>query len=190
MFLQCTFHLALVIDSKKFTKLFDSVYSTLEYVDENRYADYELASEGITVLYQDSQYKKKIKLIVNPCRLLDTNKPDPEKLTRKLEKRVSSYFNGTYQLDDFDLTGMALTTDIDIRSRDKVSDYMKVVQRVGKVKGFSPSQGNWFDDDICFSLDGNSNGIKFLLYDLEAAFSEHASDEYFKAAIYNFTLNA
>jgi len=179
MFQQVTFHLTLVIESKKFTKLFDDAYSILEHVDENRYADYEFASNGITILYQDSQYKKKIKLIVNTCRLLDTNKPDPEKLTRKLEKRVSSYFNDNYQLDDFDLTGMALTTDIDVRSRDRVSDYMKVIQRVGKVKGFSPSRGNWLDDDIGLCYDGNSNGIKFMLYDLEAMLGDQTSNEYF-----------
>jgi len=127
-------------------------------------------------LYQDSQYKKKIKLIVNPCRLLDTDKFDPDKLIRKLEKRVSSYFNHKYQLDDFDLTGMTLTIDIDVHSSEKASDYLKVLSRVGKVKGFSPSQDNWLDDDISLCLDGNSNGIKFQLYDLEAVLGEQTGD--------------
>jgi hypothetical protein len=35
------------------------------------------------------------------------------------------------------LTGLALTADIDVGSRSKVSDYIKVLKRVGKIKGFS-----------------------------------------------------
>jgi len=137
MFLQSTFHLTLVLDSEKFIKLFDSAYSTLEYVGENKYADYELAAKGITILYYDSQYKKKIKFIVNPYNMLNTDKPDPDKLIRKLDKWVIRYFNDKYKLDDFELTGMDVTTDIDVLSGEKASDYMKVIQRVGKVKGFS-----------------------------------------------------
>ena len=106
MFLQSTYHLTLILDSEKFTKIFDRSYSTLECYDEDVFADDTFASKGFTVLYHDSQYKKKIKLIVNPCRLLDTDKPDPDKLIRKLEKRISGYFNNKYQLDDFELTGM------------------------------------------------------------------------------------
>ena len=178
MFLQSTFRLALVLDSEKFNKIFDRAYSTLDYMYENKYADYSLA-KGITVIYCDSQYKKKIKLIVNPCRLLDTDKLNPEKLIRKLEKHISSYFNNKYQLDDFELTGMDVTTDIDVRSQEKVSSYLKVLQRVGKVKGFSPSKDNWLDDDISLCLDGNSNGVKFQLYDLEAVLEEQANEDYF-----------
>ena len=111
--------------------------------------------------------------------MLNTDKPDPDKLIRKLDKWVNRYFNDKCKLDDFELTGMDVTTDIDVRSREKVSDYMKVIQRVGKVKGFSPSQDNWLNDDISFCLDGNSNGIKFQLYDLEALHGEQASDACF-----------
>jgi len=175
MFLQVIFHLTLILDSVKFTKLFDRAYSTLDHVDENKHADYSLA-KGITVMYCDSQYKKKIKLIVNPYQLLDTDKPNPDKLICKLEKRISGYFNNKYRLDDFELSGMDLITDIDVRCRDKVSDYIKIVQRVGKVKGFSPSIDNWLDDDSCLCLDGNSNGVKFQLYDLEAVLGEQAGD--------------
>jgi len=183
MFLQSIFQLALVIDSKKFMKIFDRVYSTLEHVDEDKYADYALTSKGITVLYQDSQYKKKIKLMVNPCRLLDSSKIDPDTLSRKLEKRIASYFNNKYQLDDFELTGVGVTTDIDVRSREKVSDYLKVLYRVGKVKGFSPSRNNSLDDDIGLFLDGNSNGIKFLLYDLEALLGDDAREACFSRGL-------
>ena len=74
---------------------------------------------------------------------------------------------------------MFLTTDIDVRSSEKVYDYLKVLRRIGKIKGFSPSKDSWLDDDNGFCLDGNSNGIKFLLYDLEALHGERASQENF-----------
>jgi len=179
MFLQSTFHLTLVLESEKFNKLFDRAYSTLECYDEDVFADDNFASKGFTVLYQDSQYKKKIKLIVNPCRLMDTTEPNPDKLIRKLDKWVNRYFNDKYKLDDFELTGMDVTTDIDVRSQEKVSCYLKVLQRVGRVKGFSPSKDNWLDDDISLCLDGNSNGVKFQLYDLEAVLEEQANEDYF-----------
>jgi hypothetical protein len=77
MFLQTAFELTLTLDSDKFTKLFDRTYSDLECVDEEMFVDHAFTPRGITVLYQDSQYKKKIKLIVNPCRLLNTGEGIP-----------------------------------------------------------------------------------------------------------------
>ena len=176
MFLQVIFELSLILDSDKFGNLFDRTYSDFEYVDEDIFADYALTSKGLTILYCDSQYKKKIKIFVNPCQLLDSNEPEPEKLTRKLEKRVNSYFNNKFQLDDFELSGMTLTTDIDVHSSERVYDYLKVLSRIGMVKGFSPSRDNWLDDDTGLCYDGNSNGIKFMLYDLEALYGEQASN--------------
>lgn len=91
-------------------------------------------SVTVRIVYCDSQYKKKIKLIVNPCRLLDTDKPNPEKLICKLDKRIERYFNNKYKRDDCS------------------------------------------GDDTAFCYDGNSNGIKFLLYDLEALLDEWTSN--------------
>ena len=88
-------------------------------------------------------------------------------------------FQLSSQLDDFDLTGMALVTDIDVHSSEKVFAYLKVLRRIGKVKGFSPSSNDWLGDDNSFCLDGNSNGVKFLLYGLEALHGEQVSNEYF-----------
>jgi len=176
MYLNGTYELTCVLDSDKFSKLFDRVYNALEYVDENKYVDYSLASKGITVMYRDSQYKKKIKLIVNPCRLLDSDKPDPDRIVRKLEKHVSGYFRNKYLLEDFDLTGLALVTDIDVHSRENATAYMKVLKRIGKVKGFSPSQDDWPGEDAGLYLDGNSNGINFMLYDLGNFLREQAKE--------------
>jgi hypothetical protein len=151
------------------------VYEKTDYLNDDEYVDKSMVSKGITVTYRDSQYKKKVKLTVNSARILESDEPDPDKLVRKLEKRVDDYFGSKYRLTDFTLTGLNLSTDIDVRSREKAAAYIKVLQRVGKVKRFSPSKHTWLDDDIGFSLRGNSNGITFAIYDLESLLREQLS---------------
>lgn len=62
---------------------------------------------------------------------------------------------------------MVLTVDMDTGSRENVVAYLKVIQRIGRVKGFSPSDYDCFEDGTSFCLDGNSRGTEFLIYDLE-----------------------
>lgn len=61
---------------------------------------------------------------------------------------------------------MVLMTDINVGSQEKVSAYIKVLQRIGRVKGFSPANYEGIDESISFCLEGNRNGMEFLLYDL------------------------
>lgn len=162
--------LSMVLDSEHFQKVFGSAYKGNGYIYENgeEYIDEFLSSRGITVIYRDSQYKKKIRLIVNTYLLLD-DESDTSKLLRKLDKRITEYFNGRYRIDDFVLSGMNVVTDIDVGTRANVLAYLKVLRRIGRVKGFSPASYECFNDDASFCLSGNSNGIEFLLYDLEMA---------------------
>lgn len=164
------FELFMVLDNDKFQKVLNRAYSKADYLDNNgkEYIDRSLESKGIVVTYRDSQYKKKVKLIVNSRLLLDCDNPDPDKIARKLEKRIGEYFDCKYRAEDFTLSGMILSVDIDVHNRENVLAYLKVLQRIGKVKGFSPSSYDCFDDIDSFCLDGNSNGIDFLLYDLES----------------------
>ena len=97
------------------------------------------------------------------------NPSNTDKLFRKLDKRIAGYFNHNYGLDSFTLSGVTLTLDINVGSHEKVSDYMKVIQRIGKVKGFSPVEYECFDSKASFCLSGKSNDTDFLLYDLETA---------------------
>lgn len=87
----------------------------------------------------------------------------------KLDKRIIEYFNGKYRIDDFVLSGMNFVTDMDVSARTNVLAYLKVIRRIGRVKGFSPACYECFGDDASFCLGGNSNGIDFMLYDLEMA---------------------
>lgn len=151
------------------TDLFQEVFTTkANYLKEldNEYLDSTLAAKGITVIYRDSRYKKKVRLIINVGMVVD-DPSDTDKLLRKLNKRISEYFDHKYTLDDFTLSGVTLTVDINVGSRENVSDYLKVIKRVGKVKGFSPVEYECFDSKASFCLSGNSNDTDFLLYDLE-----------------------
>lgn len=94
---------------------------------------------------------------------------DTGKLIRKLDKRIVEYFDHKYRLDDLILSDVNLVLDINVGTRANVSDYLKVLRRVGKVKGFSPVSYECFDEKASFCLSGNSNDIDFLLYDLERA---------------------
>lgn len=163
--------LSMVLDNEHFQKVFPRLYKGEGYRVESReeYIDQSLSSKGITVIYRDSQYKKKIRLIVNTYLLAD-DVSDIDRLTRKLDKRITEYFNGKYRIDDFTLSGINFVADMDVGTRANAMAYLKVFQRIGRVKGFSPVSYECFDDNASFCLSGNSNGIEFLLYDLEKAF--------------------
>ena len=163
--------LSTVLDNEHFQKVFARSYNGEDYIDEDsgEYMDRSLSGKGITVIYRDSQYKKKIRLIVNAYLLVD-DVSDMDKLIRKLNKRIAEYFNGKYRIDDFVLSGINFVADMDVGTRANAMAYLKVLQRIGRVKGFSPTSYEYFDDNASFCLSGNSNDIDFLLYDLERAF--------------------
>ena len=159
------FEFSMALDNGKFQKIFSGAYNMEEHEEE--YIDRQLGDKGITVIYRNSQYKKKVKIIANSRLLLGDNKIDSDKLIRKLNKYIDRYFNSKYQMQDFTLSGMTLAVDIDVHKHDNVSEYLRILHRIGKVKGFSPIYYKCFDDNTSFCLDGNSNGIQFLIYDLE-----------------------
>ena len=171
------FELSMVLDSDHFQKIFRMAYNGSGYIskDGEEHIDTSLSSKGITVFYRDSQYKKKVRLIVNTRLLLD-DASDTDKLLQKLDKRIRKYFNFKISVNDFTLSGMNLIADIDVGSRANVSDYLKVLQRVSKVKGFSPTSYDGIDENGSFCLSGNSNAIDFLFYDLEQAVVGHLLD--------------
>lgn len=168
MYINQIIELSMVLDHEKFHKILNRAHKKADYLEQKdgEYIDLSLASKGMTVKYRDSRYKKKVKLIINVGLITDSDKFDPDKFTRKLVKRISEYFDHKYRIDNFVLSGVFLAVDIDVHSRENVASYIKVLQRIGKVKGFSPSTYERLDGVGSFCLDGNSNGISFLLYDL------------------------
>ena len=160
-----TFELSMILDADLFQKVFSTKVSYLKELNDE-YLDTSLAAKGITVIYRDSRYKKKVTILINTA-LIVNDPSDTDKLLHKLDKHISEYFDHRYTLDDFTLSGITLTVDIAVGNRENVSDYLKVLQRIGKVKGFSPISYDCFDDKASFCLSGNSNDTDFLLYDLE-----------------------
>lgn len=172
MYFNQILELSMVLDGERFHQVFKHVYSKNGHMEkkEDEYIDQSLDEKGITVIYRDSPYKKKIKLIVNTGHLLGSGKPDPDRIARKLNKCIGEYFGFKYKLDDFILSGMRLVMDINVGSHENVQAYLKVFQRIGRVKGFSPASYECFGDIDSFCLDGNSNGIGFMIYDLEGLY--------------------
>ena len=140
MNLNQVFELSAVLDNEHFQKVFAKSYDGEDYIDgdSGEYIDRSLGSKGITVIYRDSQYKKKIRVIVNTYLLVD-DVSDIDRLIRKLDKRIIEYFNGKYRIDDFVLSGMNFVTDMDVGTRANTLAYLKVLKRIGRVKGFSPA---------------------------------------------------
>lgn len=167
MTISLTFELSMTLDTDHFQRIFTTKVGYMKELD-NEYVDPSLAEKGITVIYRDSRYKKRIRLLVNTS-LVVADSSNTDKLIRKLGKRIDEYFDHKYGLDNFTLSGVTLTLDINVGSRTNVSDYLKVLQRIGKVKGFSPVEYECFDSKASFCLSGKSNDTDFLLYDLEAA---------------------
>lgn len=161
------FELSMLLDADHFQKLIARKRSCLKELDDE-YLDTSLTAKSITVIYRDSRYKKRVRLLVNSSLVTDASS-DTDKMLRKLDKRISEYFDHKYTMDDFTLSGVTLTVDINVGSHEKASDYLKVIKRVGKVKGFSSVSYDCFDEKVSFCLSGNSNDTDFLLYDLEKA---------------------
>lgn len=161
MNLNYVFKLSMVLDNEKFHKLLDRSYTQIECLNDNKYVDRTLESKGVIVTYCAKQYKKEIQLTVNPSVMLDSREITSNKLIHKLERHMDDYFGSKYNLNDFYLKGMILMADIYVSGQEKVSAYIKVLQRIGKVNGFSPSNDDCFNEGSSFCLDGNSNSVNF-----------------------------
>jgi hypothetical protein len=180
-----TFELSLIINTNNFYKWKNKAFENAEgkyrvyYLEKNIISDEALKDKGIKIEYHDNTFKKKIKFIVNPTKLLGGNdvkklwKPNNDnisKLLRKLKEYIDSYFDSKYKLNDFKLTRMDFTVNINVGDKKNVSAYIKVLQNIGKVKGFKPKydkKDKKIDHDLSFDLDGNSNGVEFTAYDKE-----------------------
>lgn len=180
-----TFELSLILNTDKFEICKSQAYKNAKgkyrvYQKEDVWYDNAFKDDGVKIEYHSQKYKKIIKFIINPTKMLDGNdikklwKPNSDnisKMLRKLEKDIGCYFDSQYELDDFKLTRIDFTVNIDVGDRKKVSAYIKVLHNIGKVKGFKPKYDK--DDakinhDLSFDLEGNSNGIEFTAYDKEA----------------------
>lgn len=169
MYINPIYELSMILDNEKFHKVLSRAHKRTSCLEEKdgEYVDRSLTAKGMTVAYRDSQYKKKVKVVINSGRVTDYDKTEPDKFLRKIDKRIGEYFDYKYNVEDFSLSGVTFATDIDVDSRESVSAYLKVLRRVGRVKGFKPVVYDCFEDIDSLCWEGNSNGISFSLYDLE-----------------------
>lgn len=169
MYINPIYELSMILDNEKFHKVLSRAHKRTGCLEEKdgEYVDRSLTAKGMTVAYRDSQYKKKVKVIINSGRVMDYDKTEPDKFLRKIDKRIGEYFDHKFSIEDFCLSGVTFVTDIDVDSRECVSAYLKVLRRAGRVKGFKPVVYDYFEDIDNFCLEGNSNGIEFFLYNME-----------------------
>lgn len=179
MYINQVLELFMELDRDRFQKVLNRIYKKAGYLegDNEEYIDQSMASRGITVIYRNSQYKKKIKLIIEPRLVSDSKLSDTDRLIRKLDKRINEYLDFKYRLDDLVLSGVTLAADIDVHSHENVSAYLKVLRRIGRVKGYSPADYDCFENVDSFCLDGNSNNITFWIYDLEGLIRDQLRNE-------------
>ena len=174
MYINQIFELSMVLDHERFHQVFKHVHSKIGCMEngEDEYIDQSLEEKGITVIYRDSQYRKKIKILVNSGASSKWSIADPEKFIRKLDKRIREYFGFKYKLNDFNLSGMTVVADINVGNSKMITEYLKVLRRIGRVKGFSTVSYECFDNNLSFCMEGNSNSMDFLLYDLKGTLAD------------------
>lgn len=190
MYINQIFELSMVLNNDKFHKDLSRAHKRIGCLEEKdgEYIDRSMAAKGMTVAYRDSQYKKKVKVVINSGRVMDYDKTEPDKFLRKIDKRIGEYFDYKYSIDDFSLSGVTFITDIDVDNRERISAYLKVLRRVGKVKGFKPVVYDYFEDIDSLCWEGSSNGISFSLYDLEDMWRRQFGERKIKVKKYRETI--
>jgi len=144
------------------------------------YFDKSLVKKGVIIAYHNNTKKKKIRLLMYPSQLIGNGngklsgvwEPTSSNISRlrdNLESLVEEYFDSDYQINDFKLSRIDIAADIDVGSRERVSDYIKILHNLGHVKLFSPIKHSKYEGMSkvnFFGLMGNSNGIEFRAYGL------------------------
>jgi len=167
--------LVMPMDTESFIPLLNAVFRNSDSIKEgeNYLIDCSLEHNGILFFYRNSQYQKKVKMIVNTDLLLNGETPNPHQLLQKIKKQLGKYINGSFCLDQFTLSKVTTITDIHVGSQSKVDAYIKVLRRIGRVKGFTPVEYDCIDTDNGFCLTGNSNHIDVFLYDAKAMLKKY-----------------
>ncbi len=164
------FELSMTLTNSEFRKLLNMKSLDLSSLPNrgDDYLDFSANHKGMLAVYRDSTYKKKVSLIFDMGKALSSAEFTPENVCRKIQKRISKYFNDTYSIGEFVLKRAVIIRDIDVGSRESVCSYLSVLGRIRMVKGYSPAKSFGTDEQTSFSLEGNSNGICFTVYSLES----------------------
>ena len=174
------FELTLSLDTKAFRKQLDRAYKNVEKMDCRMYpvgfdhVDESFLSDGIGIRYYDNKHKK-IRFVIYPGLVIGDDlselwKPNSDNISRLRERFasfVSGYFNSDYELNDLKLTRVDYAVDINIGSKERVYDYLKLLKGIRRVKLFSPIKDPKHDASSFFGLKGRTNGVEFRAYSLK-----------------------
>lgn len=187
-----TFELAKEVDSKCFNNLLPSAYkkakknknrvgySTKHTTGDVRIDD-RFSSDGITIEYHSYEFRKMIKLCINPSKVLGGNdlklwEPslyNTELLIDEISECIEDYFDCLFDINDFDLTRVDFTSNVNVGKKN-VKAYIAFLHKIGKVKNFVPKynradyKNGRIDKEDSFDLKGKTNFIEFTAYDKEA----------------------
>lgn len=114
MYINEIFELTRAVNGDEFDRLFARVKDNLEEEEGEEYADRSLSHKGLTVVYRKSQYKKKVRLVINTAVMIGERLFDPWDALQKLNRRVRKYFGGQLSLEAFTATGVTMTADLPI----------------------------------------------------------------------------
>lgn len=177
MHINPVFELTRVVDGEEFQRLFTRVQETLDPGNGDEYVDRSLSHKGLTVVYRKSQYKKKVRLVINTSVMMGEGELDPWDALQKLNRRIRKYFGGELSLEAFTAVGVTMTADLPIGDPTRISAYLRVLRRLGKVKHFSPVSYACFSARNSFCLEGNSNDTIFMVYDLRSVLEKQLGKE-------------
>jgi hypothetical protein len=176
------FELSLELKTKEFKKQLDKAYKNAEKTDSRMYpagfdhVDETYLSNGIGIRYYDGKHKK-LRLVIYPglvigddlAELWKPNGKNIDRLREELNEFIAAYLHSGYSLNDFALTRIEYAVDVNVGN--KVADYIKRLHSIGRVKLFSPikyRKQDYAKKDVCFGLDGNSNGVEFRVHALKS----------------------
>ncbi|MBQ9927324.1 MAG: hypothetical protein IJO65_05060 [Lachnospiraceae bacterium] len=179
----------------KMAKKHHRVGKSTKYSSSDVRVDANLSSKGITMEYHNYEYRKMIKIIANPSKVLGGNdlkiwKPNIyniENFLDSLNEYITDYFDYDYDINNFALTRIDFTVNLDVGKK-KVPEYICLMHKLGKVKGFSSkySKSDYAsgrsNKETSFDLKGKTNNIEFTVYDKEADLIEQNKLELAKKA--------
>ena len=159
---ETTLSLSTVLNADTFSSLTDALSipadAGREYIDDTK------RHKGMTVVYHAGHYKKKVSVLFDLPTLLPYARTF-ESLPKKVHKRLRKYFGNQLGQLRFLFSSASIAVNLDLGSHDTVADYLTVLRRIGRVKGYTlksdcgiggtPSYLNWV---------GNSNAAALCLY--------------------------
>lgn len=157
--------------------------------------DEALGSKGITIEYHNYEYRKMIKVIANPSKVLGgsdlklwkPNTRNTEDFLDLLNEYLEDYFDSEYELNDFLLTRIDFTSNFKV-GKTLVPEYISTMHKLGKVTKFKPKFDKTYYafhpevEETSFDLVGKTNHIEFTVYDKESDYKNHEKTELAKKA--------